>query len=103
MRLACLKQHWTPVHSASADKPEAFFVMKSHSLKQAKLNVNETFQQRSTNVDEASSEIAKLIAKNKKSHHIGESRVKPRIVVAARDGERKMGNYCSREARYQQG
>ena len=42
-----------------------------------------TFQQRSSNVVEASYEIAMLIAKNKKSHNIGESLVKPSILVAA--------------------
>ena len=42
-----------------------------------------TFQQRSSNVVEASYEIAILIAKNKKSHNIGEPLVKPSILVAA--------------------
>ena len=41
-----------------------------------------TFQQRSLNVAESSYEIAMLIAKNKKIHSIGESLVKPSMLVA---------------------
>ena len=48
--------------------------------------MSETFQQRSSNVDEASYEIASFSAKNKKSHNIGECFVKPGIIVAADDG-----------------
>ena len=70
MRPSRLKRHLTTAHSALADKPKAFFVMKSHSLKKAKLDMSGTFQQRSLNVVEASYEIAMLIAKNKKSHNI---------------------------------
>ena len=83
MRPSRLKRHLTTAHSALADKPKAFFVMKTHSLKKAKLDMSGTFQQRSSNVVEASYEIATLIAKNKKSHNIGESLVKPTIIVAA--------------------
>ena len=78
-----LKHHFTTAHSALANKPKEFFVMKSHSLKKAKFDMSGTFQQRSLNVVEASNEIAMLIAKNKKSHNIGESLVKPSIIVAA--------------------
>ena len=78
-----LKHHFTTAHSASANKPKEFFVMKSHSLKKAKFDMGGTFQQRSSNVVEASNEIAMLIAKTKKSHNIGESLVKPSIIVAA--------------------
>ena len=83
MRPSRLKRHLTTAHSALPDKPKGFFVMKSHSLKKAKLDMSGTFQQRSSNVVEASYEIAMLIAKNKKSHNIGESLVKPSIIVAA--------------------
>ena len=83
VRPSRLKRHLTTARSALADKPKAFFVMKSHSLKKAKLDMSGTFQQRSSNVVEASYEIAMLIAKNKKSHNIGESLVKPSIIVAA--------------------
>ena len=79
---SCLKWHLTTAHSALANKPKAFFVMKSHSLKKAKLDMNGTFQQRSSNVVKASYEIAMLIAKNKKSHNIEESLVKPSILIA---------------------
>ena len=78
-----LKRHLTTAHSALADKPKAFFVMKSHSLKKAKLSMSGTFQQRSSNVVEAFNEIATLIAKNKKSHSIGESLEKPSLLVVA--------------------
>ena len=67
----------------------------------AKLDMRGTLQQRSSNVGEASYEIAMLIANNKKGHNIRKSFVKPRMIVAADDGGHKMGNYCSREARYQ--
>ena len=83
MRPSCLKQHLTTAHSALADKPKAFFVMKSHSLKKTKLDMTGTLQQRFSNVDEASYKMAMLIAKNKKSYNIGKSFVKPSILVAA--------------------
>ena len=83
IRPSRLKRHLTIAHSAFTNKPKAFFVMKSHSLKKAKLDMSGTFQQRSSNVVEASYEIAMLIAKNKKSHNIGESLVEPSILVAA--------------------
>ena len=57
--------------------------MKSHFLKKAKLDISGTFQQRSWNVGEAIYEIAMLIAKNRKSHSIGNSLVKPSMLVAA--------------------
>ena len=59
-------------------------------------------KQRFSNV-EASYEIAVLIARNNKSHNMGESCVKPRITVAANDGALKTGNYRSKKARYQKG
>ena len=37
MRPSHLKWHLTTAHSALADKPKAFFVMRSHFLKKAKL------------------------------------------------------------------
>ena len=83
--------------------PKAFFVMKSHSLKKAKLDIYGTFQQRSSIVVEASYEIAMLIAKNKKSHNIGKSFVNSCIIVAADDGGHKTDNFCSKEMQYQNG
>ena len=83
IRPSRLKRHLTIAHSALTNKPKAFFVMKSHFLKKAKLDMSGTFQQRSSNVVEASYEIAMLIAKNKKSHNIGECLVEPSILVAA--------------------
>ena len=38
-----LKRHLTTAHSALAKKPKAFFVMKSHSLKKAKLGMSGRF------------------------------------------------------------
>ena len=43
MRPSCLKRHLTTAHSALANKPKAFFVRKSHSLKKAKLDMSGTF------------------------------------------------------------
>ena len=57
-----LKRQLTTAHSALANKPKAFFVMKSHSLKKVKLYMNSTFQQRSSNVIAASYEISMLVA-----------------------------------------
>ena len=71
MRPSRLKRHWTTAHSALADKPKIFFVLESHSLKKAKLDMSGTFQQKPSNVVEAFYEIAMLIAKNKKSHRNG--------------------------------
>ena len=45
-----------------------------------------TFHQRSFNVVEAFYAIAVFIAKNKKTHNIRESLVKPHIIIAADDG-----------------
>ena len=83
MRLSCSKRHLTTAHSALADKPKEFLVLKSRSLKKAKLDICGTFQQRSWNVVEASYEIFVLMAKNKKSNSIGESLVKVSMLVAA--------------------
>ena len=56
---------------------------KSQSLKKAKLGSSGAFQQLSSSTVEASYEIAMLIAKSKKNHAIGESLIKPSILVAA--------------------
>ena len=56
-----LKRHLTTAHFALADKPKAFFVMKSHSSKKAKLHMSGMLQQRSSNVVQASYEIAKVV------------------------------------------
>ena len=83
IRFSRFKRHLTTAHSALSDKSKAFFAMNSHSQKKADLDTSRTFQQRSSNVVEASYEIAMLIAKNKKSHDIGESLMKPSMLVAA--------------------
>ena len=43
MHFSRLKRHLNTAHSALTDKPKAFFVMKSHSLKKAKLDMSGTF------------------------------------------------------------
>ena len=83
MRLLCSKRYLITAHSALAEKPKEFLVLKSHSLKKPKLDMCETFQQRSSNVVETSYEIFMLMAKNKKSHGIRESLVKLSMLVAA--------------------
>ena len=82
MRLSCLKQHLTTVHSALANKPKNFLILKSHSLKKAKLDMCGTFQQSFLNVVEASYMICMLMGKNEKSHSIRESLVKLSMLVA---------------------
>ena len=77
MRPNSLKRHLSTTHPALAKKRKVFFVMKTHSLKKATLNITETFQQNSSNVDEVSYEFAMSIAKNKQSHRIKESLIKP--------------------------
>lgn len=83
MRPSCLERHSRITHPALADKPKAFFETKRHSFKQAKLDGSGTFRQQTSQVVEASYEIALLIAKSKKSHKIGESLIKPSILRAA--------------------
>ena len=83
MRPSTLKQYLITAHSTFADKLKAFFVMKCDSLKKTKLDISGMLQQRTSNVVEASYEIAMFIAKNKKSHSIGESLVKPSMLLAA--------------------
>ena len=78
-----MKRHLITAHSASADKPKEFLVLKSHSLKKAMLDMCGTFQQRSSNVAKGSNEIFMLMAKNEKSHSIGEFIVKLSMLIAA--------------------
>ena len=83
MRPSRLKRHLETAHPALANKRKAFFLAKSQSLKKAKLDSSGAFQQLSSSIVEASYEIAMLIAKSKKNHTIGESLIKPSILVAA--------------------
>ena len=83
MRPNRLERHLKSLHPALANKPKKFFETKSHSLKKAKLDSTGAFQQQHSNIVEASYEIAMLIAKSKKNHSIGESLIKPSLLVAA--------------------
>ena len=61
--VSCLKRHLTTAHSGLAEKPKKLLVLKSHSLKKAKLDMCETFQQKFSNVVKASYQIFYLNGK----------------------------------------
>ena len=82
MRLM-FEKHLITAYSDLAEKPNKNLVLKSHFLKKVKFYMCGTFQQKFSNVFEASYEIFILMAKNKKSHSIGESLVKLSMLIAA--------------------
>uniref|UniRef100_UPI00358FE70F protein FAM200C-like n=1 Tax=Myxine glutinosa TaxID=7769 RepID=UPI00358FE70F len=83
MRPTRLERHLRTTHPELADKSQAFFVAKREALKRAKLDSSGTFRQQTSKIVEASYEIALLVAKNKKSHTIGETLIKPSLLRAA--------------------
>lgn len=84
MRPARLERHLTTNHVALKDKPKDYFVAKLNTFKRMKLDSTGVFHQDTTNVVEASYELALLIAKEKKAHTIGETLVKPCMLTAAK-------------------
>uniref|UniRef100_UPI00358EA1AE protein FAM200C-like n=1 Tax=Myxine glutinosa TaxID=7769 RepID=UPI00358EA1AE len=83
MRPTRLERHLRTTHPELADKSQAFFVAKREALKRAKLDSSGTFRQQTSKIVEASYEIALLVAKNKKSHTIRETLIKPSLLRAA--------------------
>ena len=82
MRPSRLKRHLKTTHPKLLNKPKEFFVSKKRSLKKMRLDGGGLFHEQLSKVVEASYEISLLIAKNKKSHSIGEKLIKPSIIIA---------------------
>lgn len=83
MRPNRLERHLSSKHNSFKDKPKEFFATKSENLKRMKLDNTGSTAQSSEKVLEASYELSLLIAKEKKSHIIGETLVKPCLLKAA--------------------
>lgn len=83
MRPNRLLRHLSTKHASLKDKPKEFFAAKSKNLKRMKLDSTGSAAQSSLKVLEASYELSLIIAKEKKSHTIGETLVKPCILKAA--------------------
>lgn len=83
MRPNRLERHLSTKHTSLKDKPKGFFATKSENLKRMKLDSTGSTAQSSEKVLEASYELSLLIAKEKKSHIIGETLVKPCLLKAA--------------------
>ncbi|XP_072389301.1 protein FAM200C-like [Diabrotica undecimpunctata] len=77
MRPNRIKRHLLFKHNSFKDKPKEFFATTSENLKRMKLDSSGSTAQSSEKVPEASYELSLLIAKQKKSHIIGETLVKP--------------------------
>jgi hypothetical protein len=83
MRPVRLERHLSTNHPALKDKPKEFFVSKLSSIKKMKLDAHSSFVQDNDKAVLASYELALLIAKDKKAHTIGETLVKPCLLLAA--------------------
>ncbi|XP_042221384.1 protein ZBED8-like [Homarus americanus] len=83
MRPTRLERHLITTHPEFANKPKAFFEARKESLKRAKIDSSGVFRQQTSNIVEASYEIALLIPKNKKSHTVGETLIRPSLLKAA--------------------
>ncbi|XP_072385361.1 protein FAM200C-like [Diabrotica undecimpunctata] len=83
MRPNPLERHLSSKHKSFKDKPKEFFATKSENLKRIKLDSTGSTAQSFEKVIEASYELSLLIAKEKKSHIIGETFVKPCLLKAA--------------------
>ncbi|XP_072387391.1 protein FAM200C-like [Diabrotica undecimpunctata] len=80
MRPNRLERHLSSKHK---DKPKEFFAIKSENLKLMKLDSTGYTAQTSEKVLKALYELSLLIAKEKKSHIIGETLVKPCLLKVA--------------------
>ena len=72
-----LKQHLETKHSNHVSKDLEFFRRHEAGLKRQRLDFTGSFQQENAALVQASYEVALKIAKNKKTHTIGESLIKP--------------------------
>lgn len=83
MRPNRLERHLATKHSSLKDKPKEYFATKSVNLKRMKLDTTGHTAQTTEKVLEVSYELSLLIAKEKKSHTIGETLVKLCLLKAA--------------------
>lgn len=84
MKPSKLKEHFERSHSQFVEKDIAFFKRKENELKYARMDSTSYFFQSTEAGLEASYCIALRIAKNKKSHTIGENLIKPCILDAVK-------------------
>lgn len=83
MRPSCLERHLRTTHPDVAVETKHSLKQKErHSTKQAKLIGGRAFWQQCSMADEASYEIAILIAKNEERHNTMESLIKPSLLRA---------------------
>ncbi|XP_072398196.1 protein FAM200C-like [Diabrotica undecimpunctata] len=83
MRPNHLERHLSFKHNSFKNKSKEFFATKSENLKCMKLDSTDSTVQSFEKVLEASYELSLLIAKEKKSHIIGETLVNPCLLKAA--------------------
>ncbi|XP_049964485.1 uncharacterized protein LOC126484926 [Schistocerca serialis cubense] len=83
MRPPRLERHLWAKHGALKEKLKEFFAAKCDNLKRMKLETAGSFAQTSEKVLEASYELLLLISRTKKIHIIGETLVKPCLLIAA--------------------
>ncbi|KRX34620.1 SCAN domain-containing protein 3 [Trichinella murrelli] len=84
LRPTRLQRHLHNRHPELSKKPVEYFCAKRDSLSQMRLDKKGKYNQETAKAVKVSYEIAKLIAKNKKPHTIGENLVKPCIVNAVK-------------------
>ena len=77
-----LERHLKTNHANFSDRPSEFFAGKLENLKKMKLGTIGSAYESSEKALSAPFEISHLIAKAKKTHTIGETLVKPRLIKA---------------------
>ncbi|XP_025198500.1 protein ZBED8-like [Melanaphis sacchari] len=96
LKLAKLLRHLHTIHPTLKDQPPEFFEGKCKSLKKMKLGPSGANVALSQQVLTASFEISQLISKSKKAHSIGETLIKPSLLIAANifgeDAKKKIQN-----------
>ena len=84
MKPSKLIRHLKTKHSEHAEKDLEFFRRRETSLKRQRLDPTGNYQQQSTAVVEASYVVALEVAKQKKSHTIAETLIKPCMLKAVK-------------------
>ncbi|KAL4112208.1 hypothetical protein QTP88_016039 [Uroleucon formosanum] len=85
LKPAKLERHLKTVHLKLSDRPLAFFMGKSENLKKMKLGTSGSRFELNEKVLSVSFKIARLIAKSKKPHTIGEKLLKPCLLNAVEE------------------
>lgn len=83
MRPVRLQRHLKTVHPELQNKSRDFFLNKTAALKRMRLDSTAVFNVEAQKAMEASYEISLTIAKNKKPHTLGETVIKPCLLIAA--------------------